>query len=483
MGGGYYSQDVARQARSTRANHWDYEQHGPSAKTATKKRPRGVHPKLDGKGRVRECVNPTPIVVALDVTRSRGDDTKVVYEKLPGFIGQIEMRNYVQGAAISFCAIGDAKSDKAPVQFGQFEADNRLDEVLTHVWIEEGGGGTGEESYELAAWYYATQTKLDCLESGKKGYFFFVGDECFYPKLSKEEVQKWLGRSIPEDLPSGEVFRLLQERFHVFFILPRQAASERRRNIDAEMRQRVTAAGGRYEGVDVRASLMWNNRNDLDLHVIAPSGEQIFFNHKRSACGGWLDVDMNVGGESIKPVENVQWAKGTAPAGDYRVVVRNYRFHEGGTAPTKFMVELEVDGDIQHFEGVISPEGQTGPKSDIEAFSFSFDPSVSETRQALYDKYSEQSVKSCWEEVLPPEHVLVIDDSSAILDVMLGALALMEGVADLDGYLSDLRSRKSSPARQDEAMRALGGLGGKTATGSSSGLPSGSRRGGSKRLR
>lgn len=52
------------------------------------------------------------------------------YDKLPMFIGQIIMKNYVSGPAVSFAAIGDANSDQAPLQVGQFEADNRLDEVL-----------------------------------------------------------------------------------------------------------------------------------------------------------------------------------------------------------------------------------------------------------------------------------------------------------------------------------------------------------------
>jgi len=46
----------------------------------------------------------------------------------------------------------------------------------------------------------------------------------------------------------------LQQKFHTFLIYPQKSMSERRRDIDAEIKQRVEAAGGRYEGVDIRAS-------------------------------------------------------------------------------------------------------------------------------------------------------------------------------------------------------------------------------------
>ncbi|MCU0684318.1 MAG: hypothetical protein MUF34_19100 [Polyangiaceae bacterium] len=144
--------------------------------------------------------------------------------------------------------------------------------------------------------------------------------------------------------------------------------------IDAEIKRRVEGAGGQYEGVDVRASLLWNNRNDLDLHVIAPSGEHIYFGHKRSACAGWLDVDMNVSGNTTTPVENIRWARGAAPGGRYRVIVQNYRFHERDEQPTPFKVEVEIGGEIYHFYNTISPHRETRGPSDIVVFEFDYVP-------------------------------------------------------------------------------------------------------------
>ncbi|HWU85889.1 MAG TPA: hypothetical protein VN253_01360, partial [Kofleriaceae bacterium] len=339
MGGGHYSIDIARSNRSS--NNAAFQRPAAAA--------REIHEALNPYGKRREVNNVTPIVVALDVTRSRGDDTKLMYEKLPQLMGQIELKGYIENPGISFAAIGDATSDRAPLQVGQFEGDNRLDQVLERIWIEEGGGGTGQESYELAAYFYSRTNCVRLAKGiGKKGYFFFVGDEGFYPKVDHAAVRRLIGDELTEDLPSEEAFRRLQEKFHAFLLYPQKTMEERKANIDAEIRDRVTRAGGLYDGVDLRASLVWNNRNDLDLHVITPAGEHIYYGAKQASCGGWLDVDMNVRGETTKPVENVRWAKGAARRGRYRVFVRLYAFHEGDHAPTPFKVELEVGGKITH---------------------------------------------------------------------------------------------------------------------------------------
>ena len=461
MGGGYYDGDVAERSRSTTDELFTFRGHGPTAAEASGGRS-GVHPILDPKGHIRECLNETPIVVALDVTRSRGQDVRVVFDKLPMLMGQVNMRGYVKGPALSFAAIGDATVDRAPLQVGQFEADNRLDEVLKSMWLEEGGGGTGQESYELAAFFYARRTRLACQERGQKGFFFFVGDEGFYPRVSREQVARVIGEDLPADLDSREVFRELQERFHVFFVYPHKSWEERRADIDAEIRQRVVDAGGMHGGVDIRASLLWNNRNDLDLHVQTPGGEHIYFGSKRATCGGELDVDRNVNGETTKPVENTRWARGTARPGRYRVWVRNYAFHEPKREPTPFKVELEVNGRIEHFEATISPHRETGEGSDIPAFEFTYDPAArpaerAEGEASLYAGYQDETIKAQWSSVLPAEHILIIDDPKSIADIVLGALALSGGT-DLDEYLTHMEERGQTARRKRETREALGAL-------------------------
>jgi len=486
MGGGVYSQDVAQTFRSTATEAFAFEAHQPGAGVA---KPRTVHAALNPFGKKREVNNETPIVVALDVTRSRGDDTKLMYEKLPMLMGQIELKGYVPNPGISFAAIGDATVDRAPLQVSQFEGDNRMDENLGRVWIEEGGGGTGQESYELCAYFYSRTNAVRLAKGiGKKGYFFFVGDEGFYPKLDREQVRRVIGDELPADLDSTEVFRRLHEKFHVLFIYPNKGMEQRKSDIDAEIKTRVEAAGGQYANVDIRASLLWNNRNDLDLHVVPPSGEEVYYAQKKSACGGWLDVDMNIGGETTKPVENVRWAKGSAPKGRYRVFVQNYGFKEAVHTPTDFRVEIEVAGEVKQFTGTVSQNGETGPSSNVLVYEFDHDPAAKRPEPAAspadpYAQYSDEVILKQWATVIPSERILRIDDPRSIIDVLLGALAILEGTTTLDGYLVDMRSRNQTEERIAEVARALGGLGPVRRVGSVEGLvppppPPGKDRGG-----
>ncbi len=154
-----------------------------------------------------------------------------------------------------------------------------------------------------------------------------------------------------------------------------------------EMSARLAGAGAKSG--DVRVSLMWNNLNDLDLHVVAPSGEEIFYGHKRSRCRGELDVDMNAGGRtSMTPVENIYWPKGGAPQGRYRVYVQNYAYHGGFFGTTEFAVEVFTRGEVSQYSGAVSG---TGPRSDVTVCEFDFgDPEARQREVVSLEQLAER---------------------------------------------------------------------------------------------
>jgi hypothetical protein len=462
MGGGYYDRDVGITAESAE----------PTSYTVVAQRAmsqKGPHADLVPKGRFLTCRARSPIVVAMDVTRSRGDDSKIVYDKMPMLYGQLMMQGYLEDPAISFAAIGDASSgDRSPLQVCDFASGTELDQWLTKIWLEEGGGGTGRESYELAAFFYARRTELAA--DGDRGFFFFTGDEGFYPEVSREQIAQHLAgeagaqggavarRFAQLELGAGSfdaraAFRELGEKFHVFFIYPRKQAAERRSDIDAEIAARLRREGGKSG--DVRVSLIWNNRNDCDLHVVAPSGEEIYYGHKRSICGGELDVDMNVRGESTKPVENVYWPPGGAPAGRYRVFVQNYAYHEPEQGEYEWRVEVVAGKKASHYEGKIRG---TGKGSNVVVCEFDFSGLSPAAAEAVYASYDDDRILAQWREVLPAENILVIDDPKAVVDGMLGAIALVSGRRDLDGYLEDMKARLQTDERIAALRRTLAPL-------------------------
>jgi hypothetical protein len=136
--------------------------------------------------------------------------------------------------------------------------------------------------------------------------------------------------------------------------------------IDGEIKRRVESAGGQYANNEIRCSLIWEGYTDLDLHVMTPAGEHIYFAHDHGKCGGWLDVDANGGSaQTLQPVENIRWSQGVAPSGRYHFYVHNYR--QRGEGPVPFKVELEVSGQVHTFNGVA---GNTGWKTDVFTFDY-----------------------------------------------------------------------------------------------------------------
>jgi hypothetical protein len=193
-----------------------------------------AHNLLDPKGlKVREsrdsAAHPesNAIMVFLDVTGSMGTVVRDIHAKLPTLMGILTRKAYIPDPQILFAAIGDAQTDSAPLQVGQFESGDEMEGDLGNLYIEGQGGGQmpPQESYELAAYVGARKTSIDCFEKrGKKGYCFIIGDERPYPQVSKSQIDKLIGTELEADIPTKQIFTELQEKYVTFFILPKRAS-------------------------------------------------------------------------------------------------------------------------------------------------------------------------------------------------------------------------------------------------------------------
>jgi hypothetical protein len=225
MGSGHWSTDTYTAAKTYRATT------GTSAFQYSDSGARTVHADLDPRiATVRESrdsadhPNSTPIAVWLDVTGSMASVPRQVVAKLDQLFGLLLRKGYVEHPQIMVGAIGDAYTDRAPLQVSQFESDNRIDENLGKLVLEGNGGGQGMETYELAMYFMARHTVTDAWEKrGKKGYMFITGDEAAYPRVDATHVQTWIGGSPSErvaGVPTEQIVAELQEKWHVFYILP-----------------------------------------------------------------------------------------------------------------------------------------------------------------------------------------------------------------------------------------------------------------------
>ena len=166
----------------------------------------------------------TALMIITDVTGSMGKVPRILQETLPELYDMLVDKGYTTDPQILFGAVGDAKYDRAPLQISQFESDNRSEEHLRNIVIEGGGGGGIQESYELALYFAARKTSIDCIESReKKGYLFIIGDEKAYDVVNATEVKNLIGDDIGGGISTVDILAEAQEMYHVFYLLPQGA--------------------------------------------------------------------------------------------------------------------------------------------------------------------------------------------------------------------------------------------------------------------
>lgn len=189
---------------------------------------RSIHANLNPKGvKIRESrdsadnPNSTPIIVAIDVTGSMGIIADVLArEGLGTLFKELLSRKPVTDPHLMFMAVGDANFDQAPLQVSQFEADNRIVEQLTQIFIEHGGGGNNSESYNFP-WYFAAHHTVhdSMIKRAKRGYLFTVGDEESPASLTRDQIKEFIGDTLERELSTEDMLHEAQRNYDVFHII------------------------------------------------------------------------------------------------------------------------------------------------------------------------------------------------------------------------------------------------------------------------
>jgi hypothetical protein len=110
---------------------------------------------------------------------------------------------------------------------------------------------------------------------------------------------------------------------------------------------------------DLQVTVTWNTDADVDLHVVDPAGSEIYWANRQSPSGGELDLDSNAAcvGDNVRN-ENITWALGTAPQGEY--VVRVDYWSSCSASKTDYTVLMNNGGDVQIFRGTFYGSGDSG---------------------------------------------------------------------------------------------------------------------------
>lgn len=117
---------------------------------------------------------------------------------------------------------------------------------------------------------------------------------------------------------------------------------------------------------ELRIALVWEGRTDLDLHIMTPNGEEIYYRNRIATDGGEFKKDGCIGdrceGETGPFSEAVLW-EGIPTAGTYEMWAINYDGLEGVSA----RFEIRHNGQLETFSTQIG--AAAGTKSEVFTYA------------------------------------------------------------------------------------------------------------------
>lgn len=108
----------------------------------------------------------------------------------------------------------------------------------------------------------------------------------------------------------------------------------------------LSIADGGLKGLrgDITVNLAWNTTDDLDLMIIDPCNNQVYYKNRHQTCSdgkGFLDLDANANEDSLTtaPQENIYWENPSV--GAYKVMVYFYKKRNNQSVPFKITMILK----------------------------------------------------------------------------------------------------------------------------------------------
>lgn len=161
--------------------------------------------------------SPTPLTLWVDVTGSMGNWPATIFSKLPYLDHEIKTEYLGADAEVCFGAVGDATTDKYPLQVQPFTIGTDMTKKLEKLVIEGAGGAQNHESYELAALY--TLHNIHCPNAVGRPIVIMIGDEQAYDRVTVAEAKTHAKVKLTCQVTTKDIFKSLMESHSFYFIL------------------------------------------------------------------------------------------------------------------------------------------------------------------------------------------------------------------------------------------------------------------------
>ncbi len=155
-----------------------------------------------------------PFVVGVDITGSMASWPAEIFDRLPLLYQTLSQ--YRPDLAVSFAAVGDAESDRFPLQLTEFASGYELEQLLGGLFGEGGGNADPAESFGLLPYWYSTHATIP-VDLQEKPTFILFADVSMQPKVQAAHVAKLIG-DVVQDMDAIGLWKQLCKRWDVWFL-------------------------------------------------------------------------------------------------------------------------------------------------------------------------------------------------------------------------------------------------------------------------